>query len=218
MHSVFGIGSKRIKTRLIRPFNISFALFHFQACQNISRKKVFKKYSILPTYPFFQSVTWTTYLFYLVLSRLSFTDVTGLVGNLLNSTIDVHHNSVKMDKHVMWMFYTLVNKRRLVFNKKPLPWSTIDALIKKTPSKIFINHNLTGMLWMSTFYLNKFWAVKWNKRIGCFHLMFVIRCKQYVKAHLTLYISRASSEHLLVPTTNVLDQTLIICFLQKINY
>ena len=41
-----------------RPFYISFVLFHFQAGLNIPRRKVFKKISILPTYPnFFQGVT-----------------------------------------------------------------------------------------------------------------------------------------------------------------
>ena len=60
MHSVFGIGSKRIKTRLIissktDPFISFFSyLIHFQTDLNIPRKKN----SILPTYPnFLQGVT-----------------------------------------------------------------------------------------------------------------------------------------------------------------
>ena len=63
MHSIFGIGSKRIKTRLCLQkytfISVLSYLIHFQTGLHIARKKVFKKkMSTLPTYPnFFQGVT-----------------------------------------------------------------------------------------------------------------------------------------------------------------
>ena len=65
MHSVFGIGRKRIETCLYlqkRPFYISIVLFHFQAGLYIPRIFFQQLYSILPTLILFKGKTRTTHI------------------------------------------------------------------------------------------------------------------------------------------------------------